>query len=112
MSPAERRRDRRLDVEIDATLFHGEKSLPCRVLNMCHKGYLIESDTPLPVGQAVTLRVPLFPPQTIDCSVQIRHVNAQRAGALVTRISDADRAACARFLAEKKQARDAQVVCA
>lgn len=112
MSPAERRRERRLDVDIGAALFHGERPLPCRVLNMCSKGFLIESDTRLPVGQAITLRVPLFPPQTIDCIVQIRHVNAERVGALVTQISTEDEAVCARFLAERKKARDAQVVCA
>ena len=112
MSPDERRKERRLDVDIAAALFHGERAVPCRVLNICSKGFLIESDRRLPVGEAVSLRVPLYPQRIVDCVVQIRHVNADRVGALVTQISGEDQALCARFLAEKKQARDPQIVCA
>jgi hypothetical protein len=112
MSPAERRRERRLDVDIGAALFHGERTLPCRILNMCSKGFLIEADTRLPVGEAVTLSVPLYPARAIECIVQIRHVNAERLGALVTAISCEDQAICARFVADRKRARDAQVLCA
>jgi len=112
MSPVERRKERRLDVDIGAALLDGERTLPCRVLNMCSKGFLIESDTRLPVGQAVALRVPLYPGRAIDCTVQIRHVNAERLGALVTAISGEDRAICVRFLADGKRARNAQALCA
>ena len=108
MSPAERRKERRLDVDISASLFDGQRAVPCRILNMCSKGFLIESDSRVPVGQAVSLIVPLSPSRWIQCMVQIRHVNADRLGALVTAISAEDRAGCAQFLADKKQARDAQ----
>jgi hypothetical protein len=107
MSPAERRRERRLDVDVGATLFDGQTPLPCRLLNMCSKGFLIRSDTRLPVGQAASLVVTLYPSRTIRCTVQVRHVNAERLGALITEISDEDHATCTRFLKEKKQERDA-----
>jgi hypothetical protein len=112
MTPAERRRERRLDVDISASLFDGQRAVPCRILNMCSKGFLIESDTRLPVGGAVSLIVPLYPPRVIECTVQIRHVNAERLGALVTQISAEDRAVCLWFLAETKKARDTQALCA
>ena len=108
MSPDERRRERRLDVDISASLFDGQRAVPCRVLNMCSKGFLIESDRRVPVGEAVSLMVSLYPARTIQCVVQIRHVNAQRLGALVTGISAEDQAVCSQFLAERKRARDAQ----
>jgi hypothetical protein len=108
MSPAERRRERRLDVDISAALFDGPKVVPCRLLNMCSKGFLIESHSRLPVGQALDLAVPLYPSRTVRCTVQIRHVNAQRLGALIIAISSDDQLTCARFLRERKQARDAQ----
>ena len=41
MSPAERRKERRLDVDLSATLFDGESAVPCRLRNMCGKGFLI-----------------------------------------------------------------------
>ena len=109
MSPAERRRERRLDVDISASLFDGQRAVPCRVLNMCSKGFLIESDRRVPVGQAVSLIVPLYPSRAIQCFVQIRHVNNERLGALVTAISAEDQAICSKFLAERKHARDAQL---
>ena len=110
MSQTDRRRERRLDVDIRALLFDGERAVPCRILNMCSKGFLIESDRGLPLGHAVVLRVPLDAERVIDCTVQIRHVNAQRLGALVTRISHEDHTACTVFLAEQKRARDAQLL--
>ena len=109
MSPTERRKERRLDVDVGATLFDGQTALPCRLLNMCSKGFLIGSDRRLPVGQAASLIVPLYPSRTIRCTVQIRHVNAERLGALITEISDEDQAVCSRFLKEKKQDRDAHI---
>ena len=112
MSPAERRKERRLDVDISASLFDGQRAVPCRLLNMCSKGFLIESDSRLPVGQAVDLTVALCPSRTIRCTVQIRHVNAQRLGALIIGITSEDQLVCATFLKERKQARDAQRLCA
>lgn len=108
MSPDERRRERRLDVDIAAALFDGETAVPCRLLNMCSKGFLIESHRRLPVGGAVDLTVPLYPARTIRCTVQVRHVNAERLGALITAISAEDQSVCVRFLQERKLARDAQ----
>jgi hypothetical protein len=105
MSPAERRKERRLDVDLSATLFDGESAVACRLRNMCGKGFLIEADTRLPVGQAVNLTVVLDPTRTIYCTVQIRHVNAERLGALVTEISAEDQSICRVFLAEQKRAR-------
>ena len=107
MSPAERRRERRLDVDIAAALLDGGRTLACRLVNMCSKGFLIESDQQVPVGHAVSLLVPLYPSHTVECTVQIRHVNAARLGALVTSISPFDKSICARFLRDRKRARDA-----
>ena len=108
MSPAERRRERRLDVDIDATLIDGDTAVPCRLRNMCSKGFLIEADRRVPVGHAVALSVPLYASRTIRCTVQIRHVNAERMGALITGISGEDQSVCSAFLKEQKQARAAQ----
>jgi hypothetical protein len=110
MSPAERRRERRLDVDISAALLDGYTTVPCRLLNMCSKGFLIELDRAVPLGHAVVLAVPLYASRTIHCTVQIRHVNAQRLGALIIAISSDDQSVCSRFLQETRQARDARLV--
>jgi hypothetical protein len=76
---------------------------------MCGKGFLIESDRAVPIGHAVNLMVPLYPERTIRCTVQIRHVNAHRLGALITEISGEDQSVCSTFLRERKQAREAEL---
>lgn len=112
MSPAERRRERRLDVDIAAALLDNDRPVPCRLVNMCSKGFLIESDRRVPVGQALRLLVSLYPRHTVECTVQIRHVNDTRLGALVTAISPFDKSICSRFLRDRKRARDAERIVA
>jgi hypothetical protein len=109
MSPAERRKERRVDVDISATLFDGHTAVPCRLRNMCSKGFLIEANHDVPVGRSVSLTVPLYASQWVYCTVQIRHVNAERLGALVTQISTEDESLCVQFLKEMKLARATQV---
>jgi hypothetical protein len=110
MSPDDRRKERRLDIDIGATLVDGDTTIPCRLLNMCIKGFLIEADTRLPVGYAVSLVVPLYARETVRCTVQIKHVNAQRLGALITEINSRDQWLCSRFLRETRLARAAHAV--
>ena len=112
MSPAERRRERRLDVDLAAALLDEGRTVSCRLVNMCSKGFLIEADHMLPVGHAVTLLVSLYPAHTVQCTVQIRHVNATRVGALVLAISGADQSICSRFLQERIRTRDAEAIAA
>jgi hypothetical protein len=72
---------------------------------MCEKGFLIESDDDLPLGGSIALVAPLPPGPDIHCTVQIRHVNKGRLGALVTEISDADRERCQAYLKERRASR-------
>jgi hypothetical protein len=105
LNPKERRAAARVDIDIEATLGAGESSSPCRLLNMCDKGFLIEAEDDLPVGGTFALRVPLTPETVIQCTVQIRHVNRGRLGALVIEISDADRERCQAYLKERRAQR-------
>ena len=91
-----------MDIDIRATLGTGERRSGCRLLNMCEKGFLIEAEDALPVGGSITLSVPLAPDALIHCTVQIRHVNRRRLGALVTEISDVDRQRCHAYLTARR----------
>ena len=83
----------------------GESRSDCRLLNMCEKGFLIEAEDALPVGGSMALAVPLPPDALIHCTVQIRHVNRQRLGALVIEISDDDRQRCDAYLTARRAQR-------
>ncbi|HEX2829785.1 MAG TPA: PilZ domain-containing protein [Burkholderiales bacterium] len=104
MRPSERRAAQRVDIDINATLVVGASRSPCRLRNMCEKGFLIEAEDSLPVGGHIELVVPFPPGEPIHCTVQIRHVNKGRLGALVTGIGDEERGRCLAYLAERRAA--------
>ena len=105
MNQKERRAVARVDIDIRATLDTGASRSNCRLLNMCERGFLIEASDELPIGGSIALAVPLPPGPLIHCTVQIRHVNKGRLGALVMEISEDHRQRCLSYLAERRAAR-------
>ena len=71
---------------------------------MCSRGFLIRLTKDLPVGQDLRLRCELFPARSIECKVQVRHVNAQCLGAKVLEISEDGRILCQQFIEEQRAA--------
>jgi hypothetical protein len=103
VQPKERRAAARVDIDIRGSLSNGARSIDCHLMNMCDRGFLIEADAQVESGANIDLVVPLAAEKVIRCTVQIRHVNARRLGALVTSISDADKALCSEFLRERRR---------
>ena len=100
--PSERRAEERIDVNLEATLVSGEISRQCLILNICKNGFLLQADNDLAVGEVAQLKVDLRPHQGITCTVQIKHVNADRRGAMVLGMSDADRTVYRTFVEEER----------
>ena len=100
----ELRAEPRFPVNFPGSLTLGGTSTPCLIQNMCSRGFLIQYAKELPVGQALRLRCELYPAQFIECTVQVRHVNARSLGARVIEISDDAKALCQRFLDEQRAA--------
>jgi hypothetical protein len=84
----------------------GDAVAPCLIVNMCLRGFLIKATEDLPVGKLVHLTCELEAGTTIECEVQVRHVNRQCLGAKLVEISDECRTVCRRFL-EQQSARAA-----
>ena len=103
--PSERRAEQRVDVDLSGTLTFGETSCVCSIRNICRRGFLFEAMTGLPRGQVVQLAVHLYPDTLINCTVEIKHVNAQRLGAMVLEMADHDRVVCQQFMAEQRALR-------
>ncbi len=104
MQRPELRAEPRVSVNFRGTLTLGNTSTPCQIQNMCSRGFLIKSKKELPVGQSLHLRCELFPAQFIECTVQVRHVNADCLGARVIEMSDDAKALCQRFLEKQRAA--------
>lgn len=102
MQNTEQRAEPRVAVNYSGTLTLNGVSTPCVVQNMCTRGFLIRHSIELPVGQALHLRCDLYPTRSVECTVQVRHVNRQILGARVTQMSDEDRRVCLQFLEEHR----------
>ena len=104
MNKPELRSEQRVSVSCRGTLSLGDTSAPCLIQNMCSRGFLIKFTKQLPVGQVLQLRCELYPDRTVECKVQVRHVNAECLGARVIEISDDGKILCRQFLEEQRAA--------
>ena len=102
MQEPEKRSEPRIAVTYNGTLTLNGVSVPCTVQNMCSRGFLIRHSKELPVGQSLHLKCDLYPTRSVECTVQVRHVNSQTLGARVTEMSEADRRICLQFLEEHR----------
>jgi hypothetical protein len=101
MTKQELRTELRVAVSCRGTLSLGETSAPCLIQNMCSRGFLIKSSKELPVGDVLKLTCELYPERTVECTVQVRHVNRDCLGARVIEISEDGQLLCRRFLEEQ-----------
>lgn len=97
----DQRAEPRIAVTRAATLSQDGRSAPCVIRNMCSRGFLIQSDTALPVGRDVHLRAELYPGCAVECLVQVRHVNRNSLGARVVQFFGDAETLCRRFLREQ-----------
>lgn len=101
MARVDLRAEPRISVSCRGTLRLGESSAPCFIQNMCSRGFLIRSSKELPVGKVLQLICELDSERTVECTVEVRHVNRDCLGARVIEISDDGRILCKRFLEEQ-----------
>jgi len=64
----------------------GEAWFPCVVRDMSDSGFLILCNKELSVGQVLEFRCEFFPEKTLNCRIQIRHINASGMGTKITEI--------------------------
>ena len=104
MDKPELRREERIRVNFRGMLRLGEIAAPCLVQNMCSRGFLIKSEKELPVGKSLQLSCELYPETWVECTVQVRHVNAWCLGARVVEMSEEGQMLCRRFLQQQRTA--------
>ena len=104
MNKAELRAEPRVPVSLRGTLRNDDGVAPCHIQNMCSRGFLIQAAEGLPVGRMLHLTCELYPQRTVECKVQVRHVNRDCLGAKVMEMSEADQLVCRQYLAEHRPA--------
>ena len=104
MDRPEQRAEPRVSVNFRGTLILGDVAAPCVIQNMCSRGFLIKHSKELPVGQVLRLRAEIYPERSVECTVQVRHVNRECLGARVIEMSDEGMKLCRRFLEEQRAA--------
>ena len=102
MNRPDLRTEPRVPVNFPGTLTLGDTSIPCLIQNMCGKGFLIKYARELPVGYFLRLKCEIYPEQTVECTVHVRHVNGESLGARVIEISNEAKILCQRFLEEQR----------
>lgn len=102
MNKPELRSEQRIPVACRGTLTLGDTSAPCIIQNMCSRGFLIKSGKELPVGHVLKLTCDLYPERSVECTVQVRHVNRDCLGAKVIEISDDGQLLCRKYLEEQR----------
>lgn len=98
MNKPELRSEPRIPVSCRGTLRLGDDAVTCHVQNMCSRGFLIRAAKDLPIGRAVYLTCELHPGCTVECTVQVRHVNRDCLGARVTAMSEEHQLLCRKYL--------------
>lgn len=102
MDKRDLRSEPRIAVSCRGTLRLGETAAPCLIENMCSRGFLIKFSKELPVGKVLQLRCELYPKKSVECTVEVRHVNRECLGARVIEISEDGQILCRKFLAEQR----------
>jgi|SRR5688572_3680342 hypothetical protein len=104
MQQSDNRAEPRVFVNFPGTLIQGDMSAPCLIQNMCSRGFLIKYAKELPVGQGLRLKCELSAAESVECKVEVRHVNAECLGARVIEISDEGKFLCRQFIEDQRAA--------
>ena len=101
----ELRAEQRVSVSCRGTLTLGDRSAPCLIQNMCSRGFLIKFNNELPVGQVLELICNFDTERSVECKVQVRHVNRECLGAKVIEMGEDGQMLCRQFLEEQQAAK-------
>src|SRR2546423_8217230 len=97
---SERRTERRIKVSRRATLVDGANASPCLIEDFSSKGFFIISNYQFSVGQILELKCEVYPQKTLECKIEIRHINDTCLGTMIVDISKEGSALLEQFLQE------------
>ncbi|MGD2139857.1 MAG: PilZ domain-containing protein [Burkholderiales bacterium] len=88
MKNKELRAELRIAVTRRGALSAGAEKFPCVVQDMSDSGMLFMCTRPLIAGQTLQFRCELFPEKTLECMVEVVHMNDDGVGAKIVEIDE------------------------
>lgn len=88
----------RLSIQRTGHLVHGDRSVPCEVLDLTEKGMLIRTDLPARAGDQLQLEFDLTSTSRIHCTIAVTHAAPPHLGARIDVISLEDQMLLSRFI--------------
>jgi hypothetical protein len=83
----EMRAQARVAVTRRASLSAGDTYwIPCMIMDMSDTGFMLICSKRVPVGQLLQFRCELFPQKSLECKIEVRHVNDDGIGAKIVEI--------------------------
>lgn len=73
---------------------------PCLIQDFSTKGFLIMCTVKVGVGDILELKSELYPERTLQCRVEVRHMNDDCLGTKIVEVSDAGLILCRQFIEE------------
>lgn len=101
MKKHELRSESRVPISQKGELRSGDGWFACRVLDMSDTGFSIICNKPLTVGKVLDFRCELYPGKSLNCKIEIRHVDDTCVGTRIVEISRKGANLCQLFLQEK-----------
>ena len=85
---SEMRAEARITVSRRGALSNGEAWFPCMIVDASESGFALVCTRPLIVEQILEFRCELYPQTFFECKIEIRHLNSDGAGVMITNIED------------------------
>ena len=83
----EQRRLFRIMIDRSGEIRRGDKTFPCKVIDLTEKGFQLESNGDFRVGDELHLEFVLSEPNLLTCTVRVTHIRHSCLGAEILRIS-------------------------
>lgn len=77
---------------------HGGEPVPCKVLDLTEKGFQLQVEGPVQVGDELQLEFNLIEGCPVFCTVQVTHVHPPNLGVRIMEISPEQQAQLSRFI--------------
>jgi len=100
MKNTELRAELRVAVTRRGALTAGGERFPCVVQDMSDSGLLLMCTRPLIVGQTLQFKCDLFPEKTLECMIEVVHMNDDGVGTKIIEIDEPGAALIQLFLQE------------
>jgi hypothetical protein len=90
----------RLPIDRTGMVRRGERTFPCKVVDLTEKGVRLQLDGAFCVGDELHLEFALTDPETLGCMIHVTHIRPPYIGAEIVRMASKDQERLSGFIEE------------